>query len=86
MQEMEEQCWTEVPKSGGEAYNYHYNGRRDNTVSSSFFFTDCDDKECEQLCLNTGHGKGVCACVEGYYLDTDGTSCIGKSTLLSHVR
>ena len=50
---------------------------------SSLFVADCDDKECEQLCLNTGHGKGVCGCVEGYYLDTDGKSCIGKIIMLS---
>ena len=41
-------------------------------------FAECDDKECEQLCLNIGQGKGVCECAEGYYIDIDGTSCIGK--------
>ena len=41
-------------------------------------FAECDDKECEQLCLNIGQGNGVCDCAEGYYIDIDGKSCIGK--------
>ena len=47
------------------------------------YFSDIDecfsvsDNNCDQECINT-FGSFECGCGEGYILDTDGTTCLGK--------
>ena len=48
------------------------------------FFADIDEctltnstTRCQHHCVDT-KGSYLCTCFEGYYLDTDGVSCIGN--------
>lgn len=44
---------------------------------------ECENKGCEQICLNVDGSKGQCTCATGYALQPDGISCQGQSQIVT---
>ena len=43
----------------------------------------CSEARCTQLCLLKPDNEHTCSCKEGFSVDTDGRSCVGKFSAIA---